>query len=123
MFWGLVVVYYVVASFYFQLYFYNTRLFYAIALFNLVFLFKDKAKKIFSYSIITYLGRNSLWIYLVHYFVIQGLWVRALNFSDNFYLQYFYLFVLGLPLSIVASLSVKYIYDFFAKLFIIKPVE
>ncbi|MDA3840550.1 MAG: acyltransferase [Patescibacteria group bacterium] len=122
-FWIIVVLYYLFSSIYFQAYLYNVRIFYAIALFNLLFLLKDTLKNIPSYSFFCYLGRNSLWIYLIHYFIIQLIYPIAKQVSDNFYLQYLYFIVVGVPVSILLSLGFKLIYTLIVKTVKINPVK
>lgn len=96
---------------YFQVYFYNTLYFYAPALFVLFFLLKDNVNKK-PLKLFSYLGRNSLWIYLIHYLLIQFLAPYVLALSSNFYLQYFYFIVVVLPVSVLVSLFVGYTYKF-----------
>lgn len=119
-FWLAIVFYYICTTLYFDLYFYNTRLFFAIAFINLVFLLKGKYKNIYGHRLIEYLGRNSLWIYLVHYFVIESMYELLKTSIDSFYLHYGILLVLGLPLSILTSLLFRNIYQYFIHFFIIK---
>ncbi len=112
--WIVLLFWFLFYSAYFQTYFYNTLYFYAPALFSLIFLFRnkinEKALKIFSF-----LGKNSLWIYLIHYFIIQAIAPHILRLSQNFYLQYFYFIILVLPLSVFVSLVAGYIYKFLFK--------
>ncbi|PLX20323.1 hypothetical protein C0584_06285 [Candidatus Parcubacteria bacterium] len=104
-------------------YFYNTRLFYAIALFNVFFIFKEHIEKFFAFELFSSLGKNSLWIYLIHYFVLQALFAIILKIGNAFYFQYLIFVIFGVPLSVVASLFTKKIYNSFFSLLIIKPVK
>ncbi len=122
-FWIMLVVYYVVFALYSQEYLYNIRVFYAIALFNLLFLAKDWIKNIPSYSLFCYLGRNSLWIYLIHFFIVQAIFPTVKQVSDNFYFQYIYFVIVGVPVSILFSLGFKYVYNLVFDIFTIKPVK
>lgn len=105
-------------STYFQIYFYNMTFFYSIALFNLVFLLKDKVNKyIFSFFVL--LGKNSLWIFLLHYLVIQVISSFVISLNEVFYWQYLILLFISSILSIIASFAVKNIYKKFFS-FVIK---
>ena len=122
-FWLIIIFYYLVSTAYFQIYFYNVRLFFALALFNLIFLYKDRLKKSPGYSLFCYLGKNSLWIYLIHFFIIQAMYPLVKSWSNNFYLQYFYFFILGIPLSISVSLLWGKIYNIYFNLIISKELK
>ena len=122
-FWFTIVFYYLFSTIYFQIYFYNVRLFFALALFNLIFFYKDKLKKAPGFSLFCYLGKNSLWIYLIHFFIIQSIYPLVKNWSDNFYLQYFYFIIIGIPLSISVSLLWGKIYNLYFNLIIPKKLK
>ena len=109
---------YLAYSFYFKSYFYNPRLFYGIALFNLLFIFKDYFKKKFFYNLFVCLGKNSLWIFLLHYFVIQAIYTIIKDMNIAFTAQYVLFVFSGLILSVAFSFLIKNIYIFFFNLVI-----
>ena len=122
-FWISILLYYVASFVYFQAYLYNSRVFYAVALINIFFFYRDKLNKFFIYPLICYLGRNSLWIYLIHFFIIQAIYPFTKTWSSNFYLQYAYFSLLGIPLSVLASLLFKEVYNLLYNLIIPKELK
>jgi peptidoglycan/LPS O-acetylase OafA/YrhL len=116
-FWASLIIYYLFSTVYFQIYFYNVRLFFALALFNLFFLYKELFKRLPGYSFFCYLGKNSLWIYLIHFFIVQAIYPFTKYWSDNFYIQYLYFFVLSIPLSIIISLMFGRVYNLYYNYF------
>ena len=68
------------------------------------------------YKQFVYLGKNSLWIYLIHYFVIQAIYTIIKTSDNNFYLEYFIFVLIGVPFSVIFSLIFKKVYLFFVNL-------
>ena len=69
--WWLIIAGYVMIFFIFPEVYYNQRYFYALAFFNLLFIYQPqiiKSKKLV--SLVSKAGKNSLWIYLLHFPIV-----------------------------------------------------
>ncbi len=97
--------------------FYNSQFFYGVALFSIFFYFKEffTKSKILNKTLI-YLGKNSLWIYLLHFFILQAIVGRFQTITKNYYLDFFVFFILAVAVTIPAAWLVKKIYDYFFSL-------
>ncbi len=101
--------------------FYNSQFFYGVALFNILFYFRERLtkSKILEKTLV-YLGKNSLWIYLLHFFVLQAIVVNFQTITKNYYVDFFVFFVLAVTATVPSAWLVKKIYDYFFSLLKIK---
>jgi len=75
---------------------YNVRLFYAIALFHILFYIKPFIQKtsILLHGL-AWIGRYSLWIYLIHYGIVLLAYTTIFNISDAYYINFFLISVIS----------------------------
>jgi len=113
LFWLLIVFIYFIFNFINPEIYYNTRLFYGLAVFNILFYFKDylASKKIF-YKLIISFGKNSLWVYLIHFYILSFIYSVFLNFNLNYYFNFFIVFIISLVVSYFISYLVKLLYNY-----------
>lgn len=102
--------------------FYNSQFFYGVALFNILFHFrKSLTKSKIINKTMVYLGQNSLWIYLLHFFILEALVRRLREITGNYYLDFFIFFILALVATIPSAWVAKKIYDGFFKKICVYP--
>jgi probable poly-beta-1,6-N-acetyl-D-glucosamine export protein len=104
---------YVVLSIFLPDYYFNVRLVYGIAIFNLFMIYKDKIinfKKII--KPLKWAGSLSLWLFLLHYPVME-FWFRKVEvLKIDFYAKYFLIFFLTLLICVPLAFVFDRIYSF-----------
>jgi len=96
--------------------FYNIRLFYGLAVFHLVFYYKDYIlNKMKSSKVIINFGKNSLWIFLLHFPVCIGLYLFLIKFNLNYFITFGLIFVLTTIISYWLAKLADYLYKKFLK--------
>lgn len=89
-FWGIIILLYLLMILSFSGFYYNNQFFYGIAVFNLFFIFKDRIikmpKKMFNF--VCDFGRKSLWIFLTHFPVMFVIYFILSFFRLNYYVFY-----------------------------------
>ncbi|MBU1202553.1 acyltransferase [Patescibacteria group bacterium] len=112
LFWLSIIIIYWLIVFNFDYRFYNVRLFYGLAIFNFLFLLRDKINlNNWLQKILIKSGQLSLWIFLLHFFVVELFYKLLNNYSHNIYLD----FSIILLLSTIVSFGVAYICDIIYK--------
>lgn len=90
---------------------YNAQFFYGVAMFNLFFIFKDLLMKNKSISkLLVSIGSRSLWIYLLHFFIVQMTFGALYSRAQNYYLVFILIFIVSTIVSIVVGYTVDRIY-------------
>ncbi|MBF0300579.1 MAG: acyltransferase [Oligoflexia bacterium] len=109
--WVICIVYYVVYCLIFSNYYYNTRFFWGLATFHMVFYFRDSILKwkIFT-KFFNFIGRFSLWIFLIHYQIMLGFKSYFEQFAMNFYIEQLCNFFATFIVTIIASFLLDLIY-------------
>lgn len=113
-FWLSIIILYTILTIIKPEWYYNVRLFYGLAMFNLFFYFKDKInlKNLLSRLVVA-CGRNSLWLYLVHFVVVEFVYNSFKYLPQNYYLKFVIIYAVSLTIIIIAAQLARLIYDFF----------
>ncbi len=93
--------------------FYNIRLFYGPAVFYLLFYFKNKitiARKLL--KLVSSFGINSLWIYLIHFPIVNFFYLFFDKYNINFFLNYALIFLTSLLISYFLAYAFQNIYNY-----------
>jgi len=96
-----------------QEYYYNQRYFYGPALFNVLFFFRAgiMKQKWFSNFLLAF-GKNSLWIFLVHFPLMAVTYPYYYIFNLNYYLTFFLCFIVSLGTSYLLARICQLLYDY-----------
>ncbi len=108
-----------------QDYYYNQRYFYGPALFNVLFFFRTSivkqrwlSKTFFAF------GKNSLWVYLVHFSLMWVFYPVFYNLVNNYYLRFISFFVFSAIISYLVGLLCSKVYEYAVKkLTVQKPAK
>ncbi len=103
--WHTMIALYLVLSLIYFGYYYNVRLIYGVAVFNLLFIYRDLLFKNYIKKILESVGRYSLWIFLIHYFIEYEIYIllKALH------LPYFVLLVLTILMTGAVSYACAWV--------------
>lgn len=117
-FWLSIIIFYLLLIFVFDYRFYNVRLFYGLAIFNLLFMFRDKIKiQNWMSKIIIKAGQLSLWIFLLHFFVVEFFFHRLNSYTHNIYSDFAIIFILSTIFSYLIAYLSDMIYKSILKIF------
>ena len=98
--------------------YYNHRYFYGIALFNILFYFKDRILQWKgTTNFFAAFGRNSLWIFLIHFELMWLFFPWVLSKGWNYYVTFFLFFIDALIISYFGALLCRWGYGHLTKLF------
>lgn len=98
--------------------FFNTRLFYGVAAFNILFYIKKHIERAnILYKPLIYIGKNSLWIYLLHFFILETIFIHAKTLTGNYYLDFFLFFFIALAVTVCISVACGFLYNRIIRLF------
>ena len=94
-------------------YYYNQRYFYGPALFNVLFFFRAgiMRNKVVSRLLLAF-GKNSLWIFLIHFPLMLALYPYILMFNFNYYLTFLITFIISIGTSYLLALICQMIYNY-----------
>ena len=96
--------------------YYNHRYFYGIALFNVLFYYKDKIlswKKVTKFF--SSFGKNSLWIFLIHFSLMSLIYPWIINRGWNYYVSFVIFFVDSLIISYFGAMLCQWGYNYLSK--------
>ena len=111
--WISVVVLYVLSFAFYPGFFYNRSFFYSIACFELVrYFWKDLQGNYYLNAGLQYLGRHSLWIYLVHYWVVMKVCSLVVLAGASAEASLLAIVFLGTVLSLGLSLVLEALYGY-----------
>jgi peptidoglycan/LPS O-acetylase OafA/YrhL len=124
-YWLTLIFFYILLAVVFTGHYYNGRLIYAIAVFNLFIIFKDIIVKINKkiYSLVQSFGNNSLWVFLIHFPIVNLFYLLFSSIGINFYITFFSIFVLSLFTSYCVSMVFSVSYNKLLSIFEYKKQE
>lgn len=115
--WSLITFLYIALALFDPEKLYNVRLFYGIALFNLFFFIQPAIEKLYILSEpLEWLGKNSLWIYLIHFPFTQATYLLFSEHIQNYYILFFASFVGSVLMVIPFAYILNWAYSKFEKL-------
>ncbi|MCX6744163.1 MAG: acyltransferase [Candidatus Parcubacteria bacterium] len=111
--WLAIVIFYLIFTLIMPIWYYNVRLFYGLAIFNLLFYFKDKIfKENWIGKIFIAFGKNSLWIYLIHFTIMSVIYYYCSLLNINYYLNFALVFLFTIIVSFFLAKLIQLIYDY-----------
>jgi len=115
--WSLITFVYLILALFDPDIFYNVRLFYGVALFNLFFFIQQYLSNIpYVSKILTWLGKNSLWIYLIHFSLTEAMYLLLAPHFQNYYALFFVTFIGATMVTIPFAYILNRTYSKFEKL-------
>jgi len=97
-------------------YYYNTQLFYGLAIFNLLFYCqKMLTRNKFIFKLVSAFGKNSLWVYLLHFPLVYLSYILISGLAVNYYLQFLAVFISSVILAGVAAKIIQLGYQYIVK--------
>lgn len=94
-------------QFFFFDYYYNTSLFYGIAFIHLLFSLQSFFLKREVFAFFSKMGKNSLWIYLTHFPLLEGLFLLFLSITTKPILVFFFALCISLPGSFIVGFTAQ----------------
>ncbi len=91
--------------------YFNHRLFFGPVILIILFYFKNLfTKQTFIFNFICRLGKISLWIFLIHFPIVQAFFYKLKTAPINFYAKFILVFIISTILSIAVSWFCSWIY-------------
>lgn len=110
--WILVILLYVVSVATMHDRFFNTRFFFGPAVFGLLFILKDRLVNTGKISQWTQAaGKNSLWIFLTHYFIVEFVYNLSTGYSVGTFWQFIFVTAIVVPLSVYVAHGIHRVYS------------
>ncbi len=111
--WLSILIFYIIFMIFRPEWYYNVRLFYGLAVFNLLFYFKDKffRESVWQKIFISF-GKNSLWVYLIHFALVSAVYYYCSMLNINYYLNFGLIFLLSVIASYFLAKCAQLLYDY-----------
>lgn len=107
-----------------QDYYYNQRYFYGPALFNVLFFLRAGIMRCkFLSRFLLAFGKNSLWIFLVHFSLMWAIYPYFYIFEFNYYVRFFTFFIISVGISYLVALGCLRLYNFGIKQLELRKVK
>jgi len=102
-------------------YYYNQRYFYGPAMFNVLFYFREgiMKQKLVSRFLQAF-GKNSLWIFLIHFTLMWTIYPYFYIVPMNYYFRFFFFLVVSVVLSYYLALACQKLYEYAYNLVVLK---
>lgn len=108
--WLFLLLFFVALSLLLPGFYFNIRLIFGVAVFNFLFVYRKFLLEINFSKIFTFMGERSLWIFLLHYSILEALYPYIDALIENFYFSYALLFASVLLLSVLSSCLISFVF-------------